>query len=121
MPLTCSCGDWGDFDEWHFGAVGDDYMIMLDFPKRKRCASCGDLIDSGSLVTKFQIARRPKNDIEERIYGDGEEGVPKAPKYLCERCSDIYFNLEALGFCVGPYEDLRETLKDYQHEYGEKR
>lgn len=111
MPLTCNCDyDLGDFDEWHYGATNDDYTIMPSFSRRKKCSSCGVLINTDAICTKFPIARATLSDIEERIYGDE---VPKAPRWLCESCSDIYFNLNELGYCVGPYEDLRETLKEY--------
>lgn len=116
MPLNCRYdpGDYLDYDEWHHGPTGDYYTIMPKLKRRKRCASCGKLIAAGATCTEFLISRAPRSGIEYSIYGDGENGVPKASRWLCESCSDIYFSLDDLGFDVGPYEDLRETLKDYQ-------
>jgi hypothetical protein len=119
MHLTCGCDfDYQEYDQWHFGPTGDDYTVMPKFPHRRKCASCGSIIEAGAICTKFPISAAPKSDIDVRIHGDGEEGVPRAPRWLCESCSDIYFNLDALGFCVGPWDDMREMLADYQYEYG---
>lgn len=55
--------------------------------------------------------RYPKNDIEERIYPGNE--VPLAKQYFCEECAEIYFNLEAAGYCGLIGEDLHKLLKEY--------
>ncbi|WP_294346780.1 hypothetical protein [Prosthecochloris sp.] len=120
MPLTCGCGDYEDYDEVFYGP--DEYSVMPQRRRRARCASCKSLINEGDTVTVFSRSRRPRNDVESRICGDDLSydiyAVPLASLYLCESCSDLFFSLDALGFCVGPYEDLRETVKQYHREYG---
>jgi len=54
----------------------------------------------------------PDTDIECRIYGEDGE-IPLASAYMCERCADLYFSLEELGYCVQPWEDQRDLVRDY--------
>lgn len=68
---------------------------------------------------KFVRWRYPKNEIEDRIYGDGAE-IPMSPYWMCEACGDQYFNLTALGFCVVPDDNMFELLKEYVEEYGKQ-
>jgi hypothetical protein len=109
MSLSCSCGDPEDCDwYWHEPA---DYST-LDTKRRRRCKSCGTLIDVGSIVAMFLRDRYANGDIEERIYGEGCE-IPMAEWYHCETCADLYFSLSELGFCVSPDEDMRGLVKEY--------
>ena len=59
--------------------------------------------------------RSPWRAAEEKIYGEfqGDNGVPLAPKYLCERCADLLFSLTELGYCERPWEDQRELVREY--------
>lgn len=43
-----------------------------------------------------------------------------ASHWLCEICADLFFNLDALGFCPGPEDDMRELVKEYADYYGMK-
>jgi hypothetical protein len=36
-----------------------------------------------------------------------------APWWLCEKCSEIYLNLDAIGYCYMAGDDLRDNLRDY--------
>ena len=108
MPLSCYCDD--DDAEWYwFSPPG--YVAAPQ--RRKRCKSCGDLIGAGATAAEYQRARGPSHEIEERIYGAGPD-IPMASWWLCERCADIAFSLEDLGFCVSPCDDMREMLREYQ-------
>ena len=112
MSLSCSCSY--DDAAWWYSAPND--YSTLTTKKRKRCSSCHNLIDIGSIVAPFRRWRSPESEIEERIYGDE---IPLATMYLCEHCADMYFNFEALGFeCVSPNENMNELLKDYHDVYG---
>ena len=113
MSLSCYCPDDGDLDQWWYRP--DDYSV-LTANRSRRCRSCGELIRPGDLVAKFERERETKGDIEERIWGD--EDVPMAPWYHCERCADLYFSLEELGFCVDPNDDMRELVKEYAEMNG---
>jgi len=110
MSLSCGCD--GDYD-WYFIPPVD--FEKLHTSRRKRCYSCGSLIDIGSDCGKFGSYRPPNSDIEERIHGDE---VYIAPKYMCEECTGLYFTFEDLGFCItlgGNMHDLVQDYKDYQY------
>jgi len=114
MPLSCGCdfdgGDPGQTCYWY----ATDFE-KLQTSKRKRCASCGELIDIGSYCLVFPRFKVPETDIEERIYG---EEIPRAPYYHCEKCGEIWLNLtEGLGFCSEAWENQTELLLEYIHEY----
>ena len=115
MPLTCSC-DYGD-DYDYYVQSPNDYSEMPIFKRRRRCASCGTLIDHGAIVAKFERTRCPQTDIEDAIYGAGPS-IPLADQYLCETCADLYFSLSELGFeCVMPDENMRELVREYAETF----
>lgn len=114
MPLSCSHND-GEC-AWYFNEPQD--FTTLQTHRRKRCGSCGNLIEKGAACLAFFCWRDPITDIEERICGDE---VPVARKYLCEKCGDQYMNLTALGFCVAPNEDMFELLEEYADTYGPRK
>lgn len=109
MSLSCTCHDYDDAEWWWYGP--DDYST-LNTTRRKRCKSCGTLIDVGAIVARFERNRQPRTDIEERIYGDGPT-IPMAEWYHCEDCADQYFNLTEIGFCVDPTDNMRELVREY--------
>lgn len=110
MGLTCGC--WDDIEPGMKMAYGPDKYAPLTAYRRQRCMSCKELIDVGSIAAKVTRYKVPESGIEIKIYGyDGE--IPIAPKWLCERCADLYFSLEELGYCVNPHDDMRELAKDY--------
>ena len=39
---------------------------------------------------------------------------------MCETCSDLYFSLLELGFCINLGDDMSELVKDYAEYYGGK-
>ena len=115
MGLTCSCGD-GDFEPgmtiWY---DAKDYTTLATKRARK-CCSCGEKIDVGATCAEVPRFKVPESDVEVRIYGEDGE-VPRAPHYLCERCADIAFSLDDLGYCMQPWEDQRELLAEYAWEH----
>jgi hypothetical protein len=115
MSLSCNYDDSGDF-EYYFEETDD--FIPFQENRRKRCCSCKELINKGALAVRFNRWHYPKDDIEERIYGDG--GIYMAPLWMCESCGDQYFNLTELKFCITPTDNMFELLKEYQEEYGKK-
>ena len=110
MPLSCSCPDWDDADAIYFYPP-DDFTI-LSSKKACRCSSCNELIRVGESCAKFERVRYPRSEVEARIYGDGCE-IPIAPRWLCEKCAEVYFNLSDIGYCVTPEDDMDELLKEY--------
>lgn len=108
MSLSCSCST--DEASWYYKHPNDYKVYPLNYRKRK-CSSCkGDVI-AGAVCTEFERFRPPRDDIEERIYGDER---PLASMWLCEACSDLYFSFIELGYdCVGPWENMRELAFEY--------
>jgi hypothetical protein len=110
MPLSCSC-DSDEYDSYY--EPPNDYRTYPVATRRKKCSSCGDFINGGSACTEFKRYRFARTDIEEKIYGEGCE-IWLASVWLCERCSDLYFSFEELGYeCVGPWENMVELAKEY--------
>ena len=97
----------------------EDYSA-LNTSRRKRCKSCGTLIEIGATVARFERNRFTRGDVEERIWGEGEL-VPLAEWYHCEACADQFFNLTELGFCVDPEENMFELLREYAAMVAEAR
>lgn len=114
MGLSCKCdlepapGSWISYQP-------DDFE-PLRTKMRKRCESCNELIDIGALVLKFRVVKIPEYEVEIDIYGEDGE-VPRAPRYLCEKCGEIFFNLDELGFCIWVSQDMRDLLREYQETY----
>lgn len=103
--LTCYCSEADE--QWYIPPY--DFQIF-NRKRRKRCCSCKELIEIGSQCTEFIRERVAYSDIEERIYGDV---VPLASVFMCEKCSEIFFNLEHLGYCLNPYNSMSDYLKEY--------
>ena len=113
MSLSCSCPDWDEVDGFGYYEPSD-YSTYPEFKRGKRCSSCQQVVlNSGDLCTKFQRFRYPRTEIEEKIYGEGNQ-IPLADWYMCEACSDQFFNLEALGFCVVLGDNMMELLEEYK-------
>lgn len=110
MGLSCSC----DYEPDPGATVyyGPEDYTTLTTKRGRRCLSCGDKIPVGSVCAEVPRVKIPSHDIEYRIYGDDGE-IPRAPAYLCERCADLCFSLEELGYCPQPWEDQRELVADY--------
>ena len=104
--LSCSC-EW-DGDGWYY--IPRREFTITPIGRRKRCCSCKKLIGYLEECIQLDRFRDPLTDVEERIWGDS---VQMAPWFLCEQCSEIYLNLDAIGYCYLAGEDLRANLKDY--------
>lgn len=113
MSLSCACNEWDGEGEVY---LPDEDLSKLDRGKnRRRCKSCGEPISQGDTVLKFDRGRGIETDIENRIYGD--EMVPLAPVYHCEKCGEIYLNLSALGYCMYYDENMNEAIDQYRREH----
>jgi len=112
MGLSCSCDEWdGDGEYW---TAPNDYSTMKWRSRRRKCCSCKKIINVGEIITEFARFRGPLSDIEERISGDE---IPLVDYYMCENCSDIFFNLDELKFCVDITENMNDLLRDYKELY----
>lgn len=112
MSLMCSC----DNDEWEPGMViwfdPSDYAPLTTKRDRK-CCSCGSRIAVSDECSEVKRGKVPEHEIEVRIYGEDDETVPLASKWLCETCAGLAFALDDLGYCAQPWEDQRELVKEY--------
>lgn len=113
MSLSCDCPDGGDYAWYYY--TPDDYST---FPPRRRvrCCSCKTLISPGDTVGEFKRSRHPRTDIEERIYGECGE-IWLAPNYMCETCTDLYYSLTELGYCITM--DEGESMQDLAKQAAE--
>lgn len=114
MSLSCYCGDTDEY-EWLYSFSED--FVRLNTTRRKRCSSCGILLNIGSECLKFYRERKANSEIEERIYGDM---VPLAPLHMCGECSEIFLNLDAVGYCLDPTENMHSLLREYHELTGFK-
>lgn len=110
MGLTCSC----DYDPEPGNKLfyGPEDYATLATKRSRKCKSCGERIPVGSLCAEVTRVKIPESDVEVRIYGEDGE-IPLPPCYLCERCADLCFSLEELGYCSKPWEDQRELVAEY--------
>lgn len=108
MGLSCNCEQYLEAGQTYW-YTPEDYTT-LKTKTRKRCSSCIESIDVGSVAAEFQRVKVPGTDIELRISGEDGE-IPRASSYLCERCADLFFSLNELGFCIDINEDMRELVK----------
>lgn len=106
MSLSCYCGD--DYEWWY--NPPNDYSY-LDTKRSRKCCSCGERIAVGELQATFECWKFAEHEVERRIYGD--DGMPLAAKHMCERCADLYYSLEALGYCITLGDDMRDLVAEY--------
>lgn len=95
MGLTCNCDyDPDPGDKLYYGP--EDYTTLATKRSRK-CISCGEKIPVGAVCAEVPRVRIPESKVEVRIYGEDGE-IPLPPVFLCERCADLCFSLEELGY-----------------------
>ena len=104
--LSCSCRD--DY-EWHYKPP-EDFCKLTGRKRRPRCRSCDALINMGDDCLEFESFREPRGWYEESRFGSE---VPMASKYLCEKCGEIFLNLNALGYCIALGDSMKDLLADY--------
>lgn len=109
MSISCGCGD----SDCYY--VTPDDFSRLEAKRRKRCVSCGDLIDIGAECVVFPCFRPAATLVEERIHGNE---VPMAARHMCARCGEIFLNLSAYGYCVTLGGDMRDDLRAHQEATG---
>lgn len=125
MGLYCGC-DYNDWEPepgvWFYWFSNQELDFeKFDMKRRKRCVSCGQLINIGSQVIKYHRYRYPYNDIEANILGcdpelNEEPPIKVADHFHCENCGEIYLNLTSVGYeCLAPNESMTDSLKKY-HE-----
>jgi hypothetical protein len=49
---------------------------------------------------------------------ENDNEIPLADKYMCEECGDLYYSLEALGFCLTLGTNMHDLVQEYHEVYG---
>lgn len=116
MSLSCSCDYEPEPGDQGWGTAYEFSRMPL-LPRRERCCSCSEFIESDSEVVQIERRKVPETDIEIKTYGkDG--AIPLPPWYLCEKCGGIYLTLVELGYdCIDPRETLL-AQKEYWAKTG---
>jgi len=131
LSLSCSCEYDHEFGpgEWMYWFQDSTDFIPLGTSKRKRCCSCGKLIDIDGICIKYPRYRYPYSDVESRIKHGcdldnslcDEPNIRIADHYHCEQCAEIFLNLTDVGFyCLSPEENMESSLKEYHELSGFK-
>ena len=108
MPLSCYRGD--EFD-WYYYPPDD--LCVLGTRRARRCCSCRARIGTQDQCAVFARTREPNNDVEARIYGDGPDAVPLAPRYMCEACFDLYCALDEHGYCISLNDNMADLVRQH--------
>lgn len=105
MPLSCECPDSDHYD-WYY-EYPDGYIAHpITFMRGRRCHSCDCvMIRPGDLCVEFKCTKGDENE------------TPLASKWLCERCGDMWFNLNGLGFCPTINDSMPQLHAEYIREY----
>ncbi|MEZ7198911.1 hypothetical protein [Pseudodesulfovibrio karagichevae] len=113
MSLSCSCdGSIYDYD-WVYDGPSDFFPFKEhgEYKRRKRCASCGELIEFNAECVRYDRFRAPRSEYEENRFGSE---VCISPIFHCEKCAEIYVTLWEIGYrCMSPDVPVREHLEEY--------
>lgn len=115
MGLEC-CAYFPDFD--YYANPDDDFSKA---PEDCKCTSCNKEIKKGDVVLHFTCYKSPDensdNPDEIKAWEDGDYfALPD--EFHCERCGEIYLNLNVLGYCLSSGDYMPECLKEYQEMTG---
>jgi hypothetical protein len=108
MALSCEC-NFDDDCDWYWESP--EYYSEYRKLRATKCCACKKRIKYGDLITVI-YRTRPSTEWEE--WNLNFEEVYIANHYACEKCSDMYFSLEDLGFCADPYMPWSEAVKEYR-------
>ena len=119
MALSCHC---------HYEPECGD--VLIDTPRdyeplttrrRRRCCSCNEPIHPGQLAVEFPRYKVPDCDYEWSRWGEtAETGPRRASWYMCERCADLFYSLDELGYCINISYDMRDLAREYAELHSHK-
>jgi hypothetical protein len=77
------------------------------------------MIRYGQIVGEVSRSRSATEWEEEHgIGGYDPDSINLPSVFMCERCTDLFFSFDDLGFeCVSPYEDMIGLAKEYHDLY----
>lgn len=115
MSLSCDSGFDGGDCEWYWES--NLQYKPLSTKRSRKCCSCGSKISVGEDSIPVHRWHEPRNDIEERIYGDE---VPMSKWHLCDTCGGLAISLEELGFCFSlGGQSLKDQIREYRAQEAE--
>lgn len=120
MSLSCSCDYDGDEPDWYWWPP-KYYTTYKKWQSRLCiCKGCKNRVSYGDTVSEVTRSRPATEWEEERdIASFDPDAITIASVYMCERCTDLFFSFQDLGFeCVSPYEDMIGLAKEYHDMYG---
>jgi hypothetical protein len=113
MSLSCDCDFGGDDPAWWYSSTLK--FSTLATKRGRKCCSCGEAIKPGAEVVEFTRWRSPKDDVEERIFGEDGE-IDLASWYMCEICGGLAMAVEETGMCYSIGEDMKQQIAEYRAE-----
>ena len=126
MSLSCSC-DYGDGGyDWYWWPPKDYTRYRMWTSRLCCCEGCTNRISYNDTVAEVCRTRPPTEWEINNIIGWGDENDPEyknlASVWMCERCADLFFSFDDLGFeCVSPYENMIKLAKEYYEVYQSKK
>lgn len=110
MSISCECDFDGDGWVYH-------HAVPLDFKplatkRAHRCCSCHALVKPGAEIVELERYRNARNDIEERIYGEGCD-VPMASWILCEECGGLFMAIHDLDVCWIAGTNIKDDVREW--------
>lgn len=126
MSLSCSCDfDYDDDPEWYWWQP-KEYSTYKKWRSQKCCCKrCENRVSYNDTVGEVTRSRQHTEWELDHMGEWGCEGDPEAvwlaSAYMCERCTDLFFSFDDLGFeCVSPYEDMLFLASEYHEVYQTK-
>lgn len=111
--MSISCNIESDDAAWWWST--NRKLIPYGQSISKRCCSCKELIKPQQHYLPIQRWRNPKNEIEERIYGDD---IPLAHWFVCEACAPILVKFLDMDVHINLGVDtLHNLLQEFEKLY----
>lgn len=99
MGLSCECYD--DYDYDYYYTCTEEFEIIRF---ATTCYSCKCNILPGDQVLPFDITDDHYTEVCD-------------VKFHCEKCGEVFLNLEDLGFCIDFEDNMLKLLEEYKNNY----
>lgn len=111
--MSISCNIESDDAAWWWSTNKE--LTTYKKSVSKRCCSCKELIKPEQRCIPIERWRNPKNEIEERIYGDD---IPLARWFMCEACAPIFVKFLDMEVHINlGVDSLQSLLKEFEKLY----
>ena len=110
MSISCGCDyDGGDEFAWYYHINAPK---PLETKRSRKCCSCSERIHPGKQSSEVVRWRNPRDEIEEKIYGNGGE-ISVSSWYLCPHCSGLAEIIQNQGACFDIGYDIESQLIEF--------